>query len=172
MNLTDKKWRSSNGGDIFDGGGGRAGLKRTPYQGGIQCPLIVRWPGNVPAASESSLLSAHYDFMATMAELIGADLPDGKDSISYLPTLLAKPQTESHDYIIINNRFSKMGRTALVAKDGFKLVEVDRKKDHFQLYNILEDNEERYNLELEHPERFEVLKVALLKELDSVRPDL
>jgi arylsulfatase A len=41
-NLTDKKWRTSECGDIFNGAGGRAGLKRSGYQGGMQCPLIVR----------------------------------------------------------------------------------------------------------------------------------
>ena len=44
-NLGDKKWRTSECGDVFDGAGGRAGLKRTGYQGGMQCPMIVRWPG-------------------------------------------------------------------------------------------------------------------------------
>lgn len=171
-NLTDKKWRTSNGGDVFDGAGGRAGLKRSPYQGGIQCPLIVRWPGKVQSGSESDLLSTHYDFMATLADLVGASVPEGKDSISYLPTLLSEPQTETHDYVIVNNRFTKMGRTALIGKDGWKLVEVERKQNDFQLYNLNDDNEERHNLAAQYPERVEALKKVLLSELESERPDL
>jgi len=46
-NLTDKKWRTATDGDIFNGAGGRAGLKRSGYQGGIQCPMIARWPGRI-----------------------------------------------------------------------------------------------------------------------------
>ncbi len=171
-NLTDKKWRTSECGDIFDGAGGRAGLKRSAYQGGMQCPLIVHWPGRIAAGTESSLLSSHYDFMATMAEIIGSEVPKGKDSISYLPTLLGDVQKELHDYIVINNEFRNMGRTALITREGWKLVEVDREKDHFQLYNIKTDNEERYNVEDKYPEIVSKLKAILLRELDSERPDL
>lgn len=171
-NLTDKKWRTSNGGDVFDGGGGRAGAKRSAYQGGMQCPLIVRWPGKIQAGSESNLLSTHYDFMATLAELLGIQSPPGKDSISYLPTLLSETQEEKHDYVVVNNGFTQMGRTALISKEGWKLVEVDREKNDFQLYNIENDNEERHNLASKYPERVEELKDILLRELDSARPDL
>ncbi len=171
-NLTDKKWRTSNGGDVFDGGGGRAGAKRSAYQGGMQCPMIVRWPGMIQPGTETDHLCAHYDFMATLADLLGEKIPEGKDSLSYLPTLLSRPQTAQHDYIIVNNGFDKMGRTALIAKDGWKLVEIDRKRDDFQLYNIKEDNEERHNLEASYPEVVSQLKSILLRELDSERPDL
>ncbi|CAA6677642.1 MULTISPECIES: arylsulfatase [unclassified Lentimonas] len=171
-NLTDSKWRTSNGGDVFDGGGGRAGAKRSPYQGGIQCPMIVRWPGQIAPGLKTDLLSTHYDFMATMADLVGGDLPHGKDSISYLPTLLSYPQKELHDTIIVNNRFRNMGRTALVTQSGWKLVEVEREKNHFQLYNLKTDNEERHDLAEDYPERVEQLKQVLLTELESERPDL
>ncbi|MGJ8655228.1 MAG: arylsulfatase [Akkermansiaceae bacterium] len=171
-NLTDNKWRTSEAGDVFDGNAGRAGLKRAAYQGGMQCPLIVRWPGKVKAGTESSVQNTHYDFMATLADVVGGRVPRGKDSISYLPTLLSKPQREVHDYVIINNRFNRMGKTALIGNDGWKLVEVERKNDNFQLYNIKEDNEERHNLADKHPEKVTTLKAILLRELESDRPDL
>ena len=170
-NLTDRKWRTSNGGDVFDGGGGRAGVKRAAYQGGMQCPLIVRWPGRVQPGSETDLLSSHYDFIATLADLVGVQPPRGKDGISYLPTLLSQAQRPTHDYVIVNNQFTKMGRTALIAKDGWKLVEVDRKKDDFQLYNIKDDNEDRHDMANKHPEKVATLKKILLRELNSPRPD-
>ena len=171
-NLTDKKWRTSECDDIFDGNAGRAGLKRSGYQGGMQAPLIVRWPGHIQPGTRTNLLSAHYDFMATMAELIDGQIPPGKDSISYLPTLLGKPQLQKHDYVIVNNGFRIMGRTALIAKEGWKLVEINRKKDVFQLYNIAEDNEERHNLQEQHPEIANQLKKILLHEINSPRPDI
>nr|WP_231691283.1 hypothetical protein [Aureliella helgolandensis] len=46
----------------------------------------------------------------------------------------------------MNTLFHQMGATAIIANDGWKLVELDRKQDLFQLYNIREDNEERHNL--------------------------
>ena len=171
-NLTDRKWRTSEAGDVFDGNAGRAGLKRSGYQGGMQCPMIVRWPGRIAAGSETEVLSAHYDFMATLADICAVDRPAGKDSVSYLPTLLGRAQEERHDYVIINNHFSQMGRAALITGDGWKLIEIDRGKDDFQLYNLAMDNEERHDRAAEYPQRVAELKAVLLSELDSPRPDL
>ncbi|WP_419529798.1 arylsulfatase [Haloferula sp.] len=171
-NLTDRKWRTSECGDVFDGAGGRAGLKRSGYQGGMQSPMIVRWPGRIKAGSETDILSSHYDFMGTLADLTGGSLPKGKDSISYAETLLRGKQAKEHEYIVINNNFSKMGRSALITKEGWKLVEIDRKKNQFQLYNLKDDNEERKNLEAKHPERVKSLKKILNEQLNSARPDL
>lgn len=171
-NLTDKKWRTREQGDVFDGAGGRAGLKRSGYQGGMQCPLIVRWPGKVAVGSETALLSTHYDFMATLADLVGKQNPAGKDGISYLPTLLGNPQTEVHDFVIVNNNFSAMGSRAVISRDGFKLVEADRKQGLFQLYNISVDNEERVDLASQHPGQVKRLKQILNRETNSRRPDL
>ena len=134
--------------------------------------MIVRWPGHIEPGSTTDHLSTHYDFMATLAELIEGTLPKGKDSLSYLPTLLGRDQPREHDYIVINNQFSKMGRTALISREGWKLVEIDRSKDQFQLYHLKGDNEERHNLETKYPERVEHMKKRLLKELESLRPDL
>jgi arylsulfatase A len=170
-NLTDRKWRTSNGGDVFDGGGGRAGMKRTTYQGGVQCPLIARWPGKIKPGSESNVLSAHYDFIATLAEVVGEEVPAGKDGISYLPTLLSQPQVNKHDYLIVNNRFTKMGRTTLIGGDGWKLIEVDREKDQYQLYDLKNDIEERNDRAADYPEKVTMLKTILLDELESPRPD-
>lgn len=172
VNLTDNKWRTSEAGDVFDGAGGRAGIKRTTYQGGVQCPLIARWPGKIKPGSETNHLSAHYDFMATLAQLTGGDAPQGKDGISYLQTLLGQAQDESHDYVVINNGFSKMARTAIIQRDGWKLIEVSRNKDQFQLYNLKEDNNERHDRSADYPEKVATLKQILLSELKSARPDL
>ena len=171
-NLTDKKWRTSECGDVFDGNAGLAGLKRAAYEGGLRCPLIVRWPEKVKAGAESRVQTTHYDFMATLADVVGGNVPSGKDGISYLPTLLSKPQEKVHEYVVVNNRFNRMGKTALICNDGWKLVELDRKKDEFQLYNLKQDSEEREELSVKHPEKMTELKKILLSELDSDRPDL
>ena len=171
-NLTDRKWRTSECGDVFDGAGGRAGLKRSGYQGGMQCPMIVRWPDHIPAGSQNNLLTTHYDFMATLADLTGQTLPDGKDSISYLPTLLGKPQPEQHEFVVVRNKFRSMGSSALICNDGWKLVESDQKNGKFQLYNINVDNQERYNLEKQYPARVAELKKIFHSQMQARRPDL
>lgn len=171
-NLTDRKWRTSEDGDVFDGAGGRAGLKRSGFQGGMQCPLIVRWPGRIAPGTETDLLAAHYDFLATLADIAGVPVPRGKDGISYLPTLLGEKQSTTHDFVIVNNHFSHMGSSALITQDGWKLIELDRKRDQFQLYRVSQDNAERLELSTRHPDKLARLKTILLRELNSPRPDL
>ena len=173
-NLTDNKWRTSEAGDIFNGAGGRAGLKRSGYQGGVQLPMIVRWPGKIKPGTTTDLLSAQYDILPTVATLSGGAVPEGKDGISFVPTLLDQKQAQIHDYVIINNGFrgAHLSRTCLIDKDGWKLVEIDRDADLYQLYRLPGDNEERIDLAGEHPKKVADLKAILLKELNSERPDL
>ena len=170
FDLADNKWRSH--GDVFNGGGGLAGAKRSGFQGGIICPMLVRWPGKIKPGTETDLLSTHYDFLATLADVGHVEMPKGKDSISYLPTLLGEPQKKTHDYIVVQNHRTFMGSSTVIDRDGWKLVEVGKKRDQYQLYNIKTDNEERHNLADKYPERVERLKTLLLSELNSERPDL
>lgn len=158
----DKKWRTSFCGDVFNGAGGRAGLKRSGFQGGIQCPMIIRWPGKVKAQTETSLLSTHYDFISTLADIVGRDPLQGKDGISYLPTLLNQPQSKTHDHIVIYNNFKTMGSSTIIDQEGWKAIEIDKKHETFQLYNILNDNEERHELSKQHPEKLSHL-IKVLK---------
>jgi len=173
-NLTTNKWRTSEAGDIFNGAGGRAGLKRSGYQGGVQLPMIVRWPDKIKPGTTTDRLTSQYDVLPTVAELTGGKTPKGKDGISFVPTLLNQNQLQQHDYVIINNGFRRphLSRTCLIAKDGFKLVEIDRDRDLFQLYRITEDNEERHDLAAKFPEKVVQLKKILLDQLNSPRPDL
>ena len=65
-----------------------------------------------------------------------------------------------------------MGSRALIMQDGFKLVESNRKQDNFQLYNILQDNQERTDLAAEYPDKVELLIEIMQQETNSARPDL
>lgn len=42
------------------------------YDGGIRTPMIVRWPGRVPAGETSDAVWYFADFLPTVAELSGA----------------------------------------------------------------------------------------------------
>ena len=70
------------------------GYKFSAYEGGNRIPLIVRWPGVVPARSTCDRLVGLNDLMATLAEVAQVKLAPHQavDSISYMP-LLRKPDT-------------------------------------------------------------------------------
>lgn len=63
------------------------GVKRDSWEGGHRVPFVVRWPGRVKAGAVSGQLTSLTDVMATVAEVIGFELPDGaaEDSFSMLP---------------------------------------------------------------------------------------
>ena len=79
------------------------GVKRDNWEGGHRVPMIVRWPGKVPAGKESAQLTSLTDVMATVADIVGADLPadSAEDSFSILPAMLGKDdEQEVRPYIL------------------------------------------------------------------------
>lgn len=58
--------------------GGLRGMKWSLYEGGIRTPLVVRWPGVVPAAAvnDNTVVSA-VDFFPTLCSLASVPVPDG-----------------------------------------------------------------------------------------------
>jgi len=82
---------SDNGGSLGFGANNDPwrGTKAEIYEGGHRVPLLVRWPGRVPAGSESAETVVLSDFYATCAEIIGRSLPETEapDSVSWLPLI-------------------------------------------------------------------------------------
>lgn len=77
--------------EYFNGSGPLRGIKRDMYEGGIRVPLIVSWPGKIPSGSvDDESHVTFWDFLPTLAELAGAELPAGLelDGISITPSLL------------------------------------------------------------------------------------
>lgn len=47
------------------------GEKMTTYEGGLRVPMLVRWPGHVPAGSELNGIQTHEDVFTTLATAAG-----------------------------------------------------------------------------------------------------
>ncbi len=73
---------------FFDSNGPLQGYKRSLHDGGIRVPTIVRWPGRVRAGSVSEFPWYFADFLPTVADIVGFDVPEGVDGSSILPALL------------------------------------------------------------------------------------
>ncbi|HEY4209102.1 MAG TPA: sulfatase [Puia sp.] len=68
-------------------GGFREG-KATTFEGGTRVPLIIRWPGKIPAGEVNSHLMTNMDLLPTIAAAAGAPLPQNKiDGLNFLPSL-------------------------------------------------------------------------------------
>ncbi|UCF39379.1 MAG: arylsulfatase [Acidobacteriota bacterium] len=72
--------------------GSLRGTKADIWEGGHRVPLLAHWPTKVGAASKSDATVCLTDFTATLAALIGVEIPDGtaEDSYSFAPALFQK----------------------------------------------------------------------------------
>jgi len=59
------------------------GMKADIYEGGHRTPFIVRWPGKTPANKASREPISSLDIMATIATIVGYDLPANSAEDSY-----------------------------------------------------------------------------------------
>ncbi|MGA1346579.1 MAG: sulfatase/phosphatase domain-containing protein, partial [Ilumatobacteraceae bacterium] len=50
----------------------------TTFEGGMRVPMIVRWPGRVPAGEVCDALSASIDLFPSLATVCGATVPDDR----------------------------------------------------------------------------------------------
>lgn len=161
------KFYSELGGDVFNGNDGMAGLKFSNWEGGIRLPFLVRWPGTIPAGVRSDQMITNYDFMPTLAELLGVPMPAGKDGVSYAPTL-RNPEAPGPrlPYMMAGSR---LGPT-LVTEDGWKLRMVRQPGNYcYQLYHLPTDSREENDLvhEPDQRERVNRLSTLLMQECDG-----
>lgn len=148
-------------GDVFNGNDGMSGKKRDNWEGGVRVPLFWYWKDKIKAGTVSEQMVSNYDFLNTLAELVGVEQVKEKDGISYAKTLFGG-QSEARNYTVYA---STMG-PALVTQEGWKL-RYYLKKDVFQLYYLPEDYEEVNDLAKKNPKKLEELKAILYKECDN-----
>lgn len=158
----ENKYYSELGGDVFDGNGGRAGLKRSNLQGGIKVPLIVRWPGKIHPKRLSDLLLANYDILPTIAEITGYTKPFSSDGISFFNELTEKATENEHEFIVYSSYYGP----TLITNDGWKIRSY-LSKNVFELYYLPDDFREENNLSEKYPDKVKELKSKLLVACDG-----
>lgn len=146
---SDNGVHSEGGADpkFFNSTGPYRGIKRALYEGGIRVPFIAYMPNSVPAGVQNNNVSAFWDMMPTLAELIDVESPEQCDGISILPTLLGDKQENFHDTLYWE--FHEQGGKRALRRGDWKLIEfkVGTPEDSYlELYNIKEDPSETNNL--------------------------
>jgi arylsulfatase A-like enzyme len=140
--------------DFHDSNGLLRGIKRDMYEGGIRVPLIARWPGTIQTGTGTEHVSAFWDFLPTCCDLAGVVPPDGIDGISYLPTLLGKPNRQrQHAYLYWE--FHEQGKKQAMRMGQWKGVRLNVAKDPngpIELYDLAADLGEQQNVAARHPE--------------------
>lgn len=157
-----EKYYSELAGDVFNGNGGRAGMKRSNLEGGIRTPLLFKWPNKIPKNSVSNKLVANYDLLPTIAEIVGSKQKLKVDGISYYQELVGKKSKVSHEYLVYA---SFLGPT-LITKDGWK-IRAYIKQNTFEINYLPNDFREAHDLSKENPKKLAQLKNKLLEACDG-----
>ena len=183
--MTSDNGANWNKGDInrwkHDSNMGLRGEKADIHEGGHRVPFIVRWPNHVRKASVSDELICLTDWTATMASIVGYDLPENaaEDSEDFLPVLLEKEGAKGRDTIVhhaLDGMFAiRQGDWKLIeglGSGGFtspRRVEPKPGEPIGQLYNLADDPTEQVNLYQKHPEIVARLHDLLVKYKETGR---
>ena len=143
------------------------GLKRDTWEGGHREPFIAHWPGVTPSGSTCDKLCTLGDLMATCAEIVEVEIPEGagEDSISILPLLRGedRPVRTSAIHHSCHGRFAiRQGDWVLIdGSSGDDNKEPDWFKEERgyvphdlpgELFNLKDDPAERVNRYADEPE--------------------
>ncbi len=152
------------------------GLKRDLWEGGHRVPFVVRWPGKVPADTVSDALVSHIDLYATIASIVGADLPakSGEDSVNQLDLFLGKGKgqrdtlvhnTNANGYAVRHGDWvlidAKTGAVSAVPPWFDKQEGYKAHTEAGELYHLKDDLAQKTNLFADKPEKVAELKKKL-----------
>ena len=156
------------------------GLKRDAYEGGHHVPFIVKYPAVTMAGTVNDALVSQIDIMATLASVVGYDLPDknaAEDSHDLLPLL--KGEVKSIRTSHIHNTFDhtwafregdwvlvtgKSGHHSRVTKEWLKKHDYPKTESkQSRLFNLREDIGQRNDLAAKHPEKVKAMEASLAR---------
>ena len=154
------------------------GLKRDLWEGGHRVPLVVRWPGQVSAGKVSAGLLSQIDLYATLAKVVGAEIPAGSAEDSYDQLALLQGGESARTTLVHNTNANAYGLrhgdwVLIAAKTGSvtKVPEWFDKENGYEtnphageLYNLSDDLAQKKNLYAERQEKVKEL-TALLQQV-------
>jgi arylsulfatase A-like enzyme len=142
----------------------RAG-KGYVYEGGQRVPLIVRWPGHVPAGRVIEEPVNNIDWIPTLLELAGAPVPTGLDGVSFARGLTGGTIPPRKLFWHFPHYTNQGGRPSGAMRDGDWLLVELYDEDRNELYDLSTDMGETLDVADQHPGQV----AAMRAELDSWR---
>lgn len=123
--------------------------KRTMYEPSIRVPMVVHWPAVVSANSRRSELITNLDIAPTFIELAGGEVPESMQGHSFMGLLQGDSANwrDAFLYEYFWERMFPQTPTVLgVRTQTHKLMKYHGVWDRYELYDLVNDPEERNNL--------------------------
>jgi arylsulfatase A-like enzyme len=129
-----------------------SGIKRSLTDGGIRVPAIAWWPNHIESGTTTDHVAYFGDWMATAAELAGGKVPDGCNSISFLPTLIGQSNLQkNHEFLYWE--FHEGGfRQAALYQGRWKGIRSGNANSPIALFDLRSDPAEKENIASINPE--------------------
>lgn len=135
----------------FTPSGPYSGIKRSLTDGGIRVPCLAWWPGKVKAGGVTEHVAYFGDWLATAAQLAGAQTPPGLDSVSFAPTLLGEGVQPAHEFLYWE--FHEGGfRQAALYQGRWKGIRKGKPDAPLALYDQRSDVAETNDVAAQNPE--------------------
>ncbi|GAF02012.1 sulfatase-like hydrolase/transferase [Saccharicrinis fermentans] len=147
------------------------GGKRDIYEGGHRVPFLMRWPKVIKAGSQVHMPVCQSDYLATIADIVGAVIPDNaaEDSYSLYPLMKHNDKDYNANRAVIHHSFTghlaiRQGKWKLNMLRGSggslepKLIEPKPGEALYELYDIENDPGETTNLYFQYPDVVKKLK--------------
>jgi arylsulfatase A-like enzyme len=148
---------NDNGGEWLSRNAPLSNRKSTLWEGGIRVPLILRWPGRLPAGKTSGQVAITMDLTASILAVTGTEVPATHplDGINLLPSLSGQSPIVERQLFWrlrpgLGQRAVRSGRWKLL-QDGA----------NFYLFDVANDPGERHDLTTEHLDLVRKLNAAL-----------
>ncbi|MDZ4685389.1 MAG: arylsulfatase [Planctomycetaceae bacterium] len=141
-----------NGPNSFRWNGGMKGRKGSTDEGGVRSPLLVRWPGKIPAGTKVERIAGAIDLLPTFADLAGVPVPTDRtlDGVSQAAWLKGE-RRDTPDRMIFshwNNKVSVRTQTHRLDADG-------------KLFDMVADPGQHRDVRTEQPELAARLSTAV-----------
>jgi arylsulfatase A-like enzyme len=148
---------NDNGGEWLSRNAPLSNRKTTLWEGGIRVPLIIRWPGHLPANKTSAQVTITMDLAASILGATGSAIPANYklDGLNLLPTLTRESPTVERQLFW---RVKRPHEQRAVRSGGWKLLQDG---NNFYLFDVAKDPGERNDLTAAHPELVRKLSAAI-----------
>ena len=140
---------------------GMRGKKGSPYEGGHRVPFLIRYPnGHIAGGRDIDALTSYVDFMPTLLDLCGVEVPAGRTfhGQSLAPLLRGADDATWADRVNVcdTQRVADpvKWRKSAVMKGKWRLI------DGRALYDLGADPGQRQDIAAEHPDTVAELRAA------------
>jgi arylsulfatase A-like enzyme len=132
------------------------------YEGGLRVPLIVRWPNHVPAGRIVDAPVVNTDWLPTLLDCAGLQIPDNVDGVSLVGLLTGQSDAPHRSLVWHFPHYTNQGgRPGGAVRDGvWKLIE-HYEDQRAELFNLADDVGETHDLAASEPERVALLRARL-----------